>query len=117
MKFRVDICAGARVKAWLEELGHEALLSLELGPDPGDAELLAYAASENMCVVALDRGFAESVFTHGTASTGVLFLPDLQADTQKRRLADALARHLSDLELKRWVIATPGNFRVRGPQR
>ncbi|MBP9890558.1 MAG: hypothetical protein KBG84_01530 [Planctomycetes bacterium] len=93
--------------------GYEAILSLQLGPDPGDDELLAFAASEGMVVLTLDRGFAKGVFTRGLASAAIVFLPDSRQEVQFALLEEILTKHGAALETGQWVIAAPGKIRVR----
>ena len=89
------------------------MLSLQLGPDPGDDELLAFAASEKMVVLTLDRGFAKSVFTQGLPSAAIVFLPDLREKVQFDLLEEVLKNHTEELAVGKWVVAAPGKIRVR----
>jgi predicted nuclease of predicted toxin-antitoxin system len=116
LKFLVDLSAGMRVKRWLEELGHSATFSLELGNDPGDDELLAFAAQEQMIVVTIDRGFGKSVFTKGAIAPAIVVLPDASAEIQRGLLARALEEHAAEMLPGAWVIATPGRIRVTKPR-
>ena len=113
LRFLVDVSAGARFQRWLQARGFEAVLSLQLGPDPGDDELLAFAASEKMVVLTLDRGFAKGVFTRGLASAAIVFLPDSRQEVQFGLLEEILNKHVEALENGKWVIAAPGKIRVR----
>jgi len=116
LRFLVDVSAGARFQRWLQARGFEAVLSLQLGTDPGDDELLAFAASEKMIVLTLDRGFAKGVFTRGLASAAIVVLPDLREKVQFELLEEVLDKHFEDLAKGKWMIAAPGKIRVRSQE-
>lgn len=59
MRFLVDRCAGRRLTDCLIQQGHDALYSADIGPDPGDAELLARAQRENRILVTIDIDFSQ----------------------------------------------------------
>ena len=65
MKFLVDRCAGATLAQWLRSKGHDVIEARELGPDPGDEQLLAQAFAEHRVLVTLDKDFGALVFTQG----------------------------------------------------
>lgn len=100
---------------WLVEQGHRAAFSLELGPDPGDDELLKFAAEEVLVVVTADRGFGRSVFTKRAKSTAIIFLPELSFDARSKLVARVIAEHSDKLERGCWIVARPGKIRIRKP--
>lgn len=43
MRFLADHCTGRTIADWLQQQGHDVLETRDLGPDPGDEELLRMA--------------------------------------------------------------------------
>jgi predicted nuclease of predicted toxin-antitoxin system len=113
VKFLVDNCVGRELAEWLRSRGHDAVYSPELGPDPGDDDLLAVAARDGRVVITHDKGFARSVFLAGANSTAMIFLPDLRPITRRLVIEGILALHSSDLEQGAWIILRNDKLRIR----
>jgi predicted nuclease of predicted toxin-antitoxin system len=43
----IDRCAGRRLEEWLSSRGHDVIETRSFGRDPGDREILEWAAEEN----------------------------------------------------------------------
>ena len=97
MKFLVDRCAGATLAQWLRSKGHDVIEARELGPDPGDEQLLAQAFAEHRVLVTLDKDFGALVFAKGLPHSGVVRLPDAPAAERVRLFERLLATHEKDM--------------------
>ncbi len=115
MKLLVDASAGYRLAVWLASVGHDAVFSPDLGPDPGDDELLRIAYRDGRVVITLDRNFGKSVYTAGVPSPGIVILPWVPHDARKRLVEAALAIHEVELRQGCWVVAELGRFRMHVP--
>ncbi|NSW84533.1 MAG: DUF5615 family PIN-like protein [Syntrophothermus sp.] len=51
MKFLLDVCAGGRLRAWLESLGHDVAEVRSVNPSMTDDEVLEWATRENRIVI------------------------------------------------------------------
>jgi predicted nuclease of predicted toxin-antitoxin system len=87
MRFLIDRCAGRRLAVWLQDQGHDVAEARERGPDPGDLELLRWAADEQRILVTLDKDFGALVFLHGERSCGLIRLPDVLSGERVRLLS------------------------------
>jgi predicted nuclease of predicted toxin-antitoxin system len=111
MKFMVDRCAGGCMALWLRQQGHDVLESRELGPDPGDREILEIAAREKRILVTIDTDFGIFVFQKGMAHSGIIRLPDVTSDQRIAIFSELFERHVPDLESGA-IITVRGN-RIR----
>jgi len=59
MKIVLDSCIWSGVYPALEASGHDVVWVGEWQEDPGDEQILAWAASEDRVVVTLDKDFGE----------------------------------------------------------
>ena len=63
MKFLVDRCAGHLLAEWLRGAGHDVIESRDLGPDPGDEQLLQIAHSQARVLITIDTEFRPPYFS------------------------------------------------------
>ena len=66
----------AVLESFLERSEGDVAEARERGADPGDEELLRWAAGERRILVTLDKDFGELIFTQGVAHGGLVRLPD-----------------------------------------
>ncbi|MGD2063701.1 MAG: DUF5615 family PIN-like protein [Nitrospirota bacterium] len=71
MRFLIDRCAGRRLAEWLRSRGHDTVECRDLGPDPGDRELLRRAMQEQRVLVTIDTDFGELVFADRAPHCGL----------------------------------------------
>lgn len=112
MKFLIDRCAGVRLARWLRDRGHDVAESRERGADPGDAELLRWAASERRVLVTLDKDFGELIFTQEVAHCGLVRLPDVPADRRIELFDRLLSVHPTELAEGAVVTIRGGRIRI-----
>lgn len=115
MKFLVDRCAGRRLADWLARHGHDVLEARNLGPDPGDSELLRRAEGEGRVVITIDTDFPKLVYMGGQGHSGMVRLPDVPASRRIALLSEVLTRHTSDLEAGAIITIKGGKVRISRP--
>lgn len=80
MKVLLDSCIGARIRKALQEAGHDVAWVAELGPDPGDAFVLARAFTENRVLVTMDADYGVLAIVEQKPHAGIIrLLVDLPA--------------------------------------
>jgi len=112
VKFLVDRCAGRRLAEFLAAEGHDVLEARTLGPDPGDAELLRTAASQDRILVTMDKDFGALLFRDRAAHAGILRLPDLPVKERITLVHSVLGSHGKDLEGGAAVTVRGNRIRV-----
>ena len=90
MKFLIDSCISPYLAAWLQEQGYDALAVENLGPDPGDAALLAYAKETGRILVTLDYDFGHLIHESNQPHGGIIHLPQESLEENQRKLTQAL---------------------------
>lgn len=112
MKFLLDRCAGRRLADWLREQGYDTVESRERGPDPGDATLLEWAATEERVLVTIDTDFGELLFVEQAPHCGLVRLPDVPAGKRIALMAQVLERYARELEARAIITVRGGRIRV-----
>ena len=107
----MDRCAGRRLAEWLQGGGHDVLDTRDLGPDPGDAALLEWAASEDRVLITVDKDFGELIHLHGTPHSGLVRLPDVLMP-QRIALVEEVINHHSQALAERAIVTVQGG-RIR----
>lgn len=111
MRFLIDRCAGRRLAEWLRGKGYDAVESRERGPDPGDRELLEWAAAEARILVTIDTDFGKLLFVEQRPHCGLVRLPDVPAKRRTQLMDVLLARYAEELE--KGAIITVRGDRIR----
>jgi predicted nuclease of predicted toxin-antitoxin system len=101
-----------RLAVWLARQGHDVLEARNLGPDPGDSELLRQAESEGRVVITIDSDFPKLVHMGGQGHAGMIRLPDVPAGRRIALLSEVLTRHSSELEAGAIVTVKGGKVRI-----
>jgi predicted nuclease of predicted toxin-antitoxin system len=117
VKFLIDRCTGRRLADWLRASGHEVLEARERGPDPGDATILVWAASEQRVLVTMDKDFGNLVFLQGGRHCGLVRLPDIPAQARIEMMEQILDRHAADLAAGAIITVRGNRIRVAHPPR
>ncbi len=112
MRFLVDRCAGARLARWLRLVGHDVLDAGESASDPGDAELLGQAVTEDRILITIDKDFGLLVFAGEMPHRGMVRLPDCPASERITILSNLLDRHRTDLEARTVITVRDGRVRI-----
>ncbi len=115
MRFLIDRCAGHRLAVALHQRGHDIVEAAELGPDPGDRQLLEQAHREQRVVVTIDTDFGQLIFQSGVPHSGLLRLPDVSPDQRIQLTSEVLARHGDALANGAIVTVRGGRIRVSHP--
>jgi predicted nuclease of predicted toxin-antitoxin system len=111
VKFLVDRCAGRRLADWLRGQGHDVLAGWDLGPDPGDRELLRVAAEAGRILVTIDSDFGTLVFRGKARHTGIIRLPDAPPAVRIDLMTQILMDH-DENDLARSIVVVRGQ-RIR----
>ena len=118
MKLLIDRCAGRLLADWLRQEGHDVVESRELGPDPGDRALLAWAAKETRVLITIDTDFGQLIFLENLAHAGLIRLPDVPARERQLIIQDLLTRYETELLDAAIITVRGGRIRIsKGPQR
>lgn len=112
MRFLIDRCAGHRLALWLRDEGHEVFESKDLGPDPGDRELLRLAREQNRVLVTLDKDFGEIIYLERVPHRGMVRLPDIPSDERNLLMRLVLESHREDLEKGAMITVKGDRIRV-----
>ncbi len=88
MKFLIDRCAGRLLADWLRKQGHDVVETRELGPDPGDRTLLAWAAKDIRILITIDTDFGELIYLENLLHAGLIRLPDVPARERQLIMQD-----------------------------
>ena len=98
----------------LRNAGHDVIYSAERPSDPGDAALLAEAASDKRIFVTKDHDIGELVFAHGARHSGVLLIDDLgDAAVEAAHLLRTLGAHADELISGAFIRADATGVRTR----
>ena len=112
MKFLIDRCAGQLLADWLRQEGHDVVASRELGPDPGDRVLLAWAYNETRILVTIDTDFGELIFLENLPHTGLIRLPDVPSHERQLLMQDLITRYQAELEDAAIITVRGGRIRI-----
>ena len=112
MNFLVDACVGRDVTRWLRENGHDAVDAADLGADPGDAGLLAWAFERDRIMVTMDKDFGRLVYFDKKAHAGLVRLPDAPYAVIVNLIDRIIHDHTDDLVHGSIITAGLGRIRV-----
>lgn len=111
MKLLLDSCVWRGAQGEVVAEGHDVQHVGELGPDPGDEEVLALAHRENRILVTLDKDFGELAVIKELPHSGIIRLVDISARLQGAAIINALNFH--GQELAKGAIVTVESRRIR----
>lgn len=115
MRFLIDRCAGHRLAVALRQQGHDVVEAFELGPDPGDRQLLLQAHRDQRVVVTIDTDFGQLIFQSGVSHCGLLRLPDVPPDQRIQLTSEVLSRYGDALTNGAIVTVKGDRIRVSYP--
>ncbi len=111
MKVLLDSCVWSLARVDLEAAGHAVDWVGDWDQDPGDEEILRWAAHRGWVIVTLDKDFGELAVVQGLTRPSIVRLVDIPARQQGKLCAEMLGRFLD--ELKAGVLLTVQLRRVR----
>jgi predicted nuclease of predicted toxin-antitoxin system len=112
VKFLVDRCAGHLLAEWLRGTGHDVIESRDLGPDPGDEQLLQIAHSQARVLITIDTDFGRLIFREHQEQSGLVRLPDVPAAMRIQIMQQILHHHSGTLEAGRIITVRGGRIRI-----
>jgi predicted nuclease of predicted toxin-antitoxin system len=92
--------------------GHDVVESRERGPDPGDRELLEWAAQESRILITIDTDFGQLVFLEGQSHCGLIRLPDVSSSERVVMIKDLIDRFQKELEAQAIITVRGGKIRI-----
>jgi predicted nuclease of predicted toxin-antitoxin system len=113
VKILVDACVAGSAAPALRDAGHVVESVTDWPADPGDAVVLAHAASSEQIVLTLDKDFGELAIVRGLPHAGIIRLVDCPAAQQGQRAVAVIAMYADELRQGAIVTAEPGRTRVR----
>jgi len=116
VKFLVDESADARLVAYLNSQGHDAIfIAQSHRPGLSDPQILAIARDEGRVLITDDRDFGELVYRDQLPHSGVIYfrLKDTLWATKLARLAYVLQHHLHQLD--KFLVVTDSRVRPGPP--
>ena len=116
MKFLVDRCAGHLLAAWLRETGHDVVESRDLGPDPGDEQLLENAHSQGRVLITIDTDFGRLIFRDRQRQSGLVRLPDVPAAVRIQIMEQVLLHHSDALIAGDLITVRGERIRISRPK-
>ncbi len=100
-------------RATLVSAGHDVVWVGDWAHDPGDEEIIAWAANETRILVTLDKDFGELAVIRREPHAGIVRLVGYRAEQQAPVLLALLTQYSAELENAAIVTVEPGRVRVR----
>lgn len=113
MRVLLDTCVAAMARDALVKDAHEVIWAGDWKEDPGDAEILKRAFSEQRVLVTLDKDFGELAIVQGLPHCGIVRLVGLSTREQGPACARVLERYRVELAAGAIVTVERGRVRVR----
>ncbi len=105
MRFLVDSCVPRLVTVHLREAGHHVVEARKRGPDPGDAEIMAWAVTDRHILVTADGDYAVLALRQGLTHHGIVQLAQRSVPELIAPLDSVIAAHSEDELASTVVIA------------
>jgi predicted nuclease of predicted toxin-antitoxin system len=112
VRFLIDVCVGRRLADWLRRSGHDVVESRERGRDPGDRELLRWAAAEDRILLTMDKDVGECIFRESVQHHGLIRLRDVPAERRILLVERLLVDHARELSERAVVTIRGGRIRI-----
>jgi predicted nuclease of predicted toxin-antitoxin system len=113
MRLLIDSCVPSTVAESPRAAGHDVVSVAERPIDPGDLEILAWAAREQRVIVTLDKDFGTHAVLSGLPTVGIVRLVQLSVARLAVELLEVLTTLENELINGALVTAEPGRRRVR----
>lgn len=113
MRILLDTCVWPGVGDVLRAAGHDVESTAAWPLDPGDEEILAYAAVQGRVLVTLDKDFGELAVLRGLPHAGIVRLVDHRTFEQASICETILGRYATELTDGGIVTAEANRVRIR----
>ena len=113
MRVLLDTCVWSPGRETIAAAGHEVEWVGDWETDPGDAEILDYAARTNSVLVTLDKDFGELAVVRGVSHAGIIRIVGFRARDQATACTRAIERYAAELTAGALVTVEPSRVRIR----
>lgn len=113
MKVLLDTCVWGGARTVLAGAGHEVEWTGSWESDPGDEQILSYAAKNSMILVTLDKDFGELAIVRGFKHSGIIRIIGMRAHEQGPAIVALLLKYESELLAGAIVTASAERVRIR----
>lgn len=113
MKVLLDSCVWGGAKPVIAAVGHEVEWVGNWSTDPGDEQILAYAAATGAVLVTIDKDFGELAVVRGLPHAGIIRVVGFAARDQGPVCVSALARYGEELQAGALVTVEHARIRIR----
>lgn len=117
MKVLLDSCVWGGAKAVIDAGGHSVEWVGDWPVDPGDEEILAYAASSHGVLITIDKDFGELAVVRGLPHAGIIRIVGFAAREQGSVALATLVRYADELHAGGLVTVERTRTRVRPGER
>lgn len=113
MRVLLDTCVWGGARTVLASSGHEVEWTGSWDQDPGDEEILSYAAKNSMVLVTLDKDFGELAIVRGMKHSGIIRIAGMKAQEQGPAVVALLQKYERELLAGAIVTASAERVRIR----
>lgn len=113
MNVLLDSCVWGGATSVIGAAGHEVEWVGDWPADPGDEEILAYAAAKDAVLVTIDKDFGELFVVRGLPHAGIIRIVGFAARDQGPASIAALARYGDELQAGALVTVERTRTRIR----
>src|SRR5438067_1052818 len=97
MKVLLDSCVSGQAVAAVRHAGHDVIWTGDWPSDPGDEQILRFAADESRVLVTIDKDFGELVIVQGIVHVGLIRLVGFRAGEQGSAVVRLLSTYEAEL--------------------
>lgn len=116
MNILLDSCISAILRPPLQTAGHDVVWAGDWPQDPGDAQILAFAQSEQRVVITLDKDFGALAIRDELPHAGIIRLVNLSLRDQAAVCEQILSKHGESLQAGAIITADQNRLRIRLPE-
>jgi predicted nuclease of predicted toxin-antitoxin system len=113
MKVLLDSCVSGHAVAAVRDAGHDVVWTGDWPSDPGDQQILRFAADQSRVMVTIDKDFGELAIVQGMVHVALIRLVGFRAAEQGAAVVRLLATYEGELSAGAILTAEPWRVRVR----
>jgi len=116
MRVLLDTCVWGGARDFLSLSGHDVVWGGDWERDPGDAEILSLANTEDRVLVTLDKDFGELAVVRRIPHRGIVRLVNIPAKLQGTVCLRVLEKYGEELSKGSIITCDEKRVRVRPPE-